>query len=173
MLQAHAHGNAFSLHLDALCSELPIYVACRVSGSKNDGAHKRFARICFNATHLVVRYNQRIHTCLEVYLATTRQDGVTHVLDDARQLVRTDVRMCIHQDGYRCAVLTKDVQYLLRIAPLLAARIEFSVAISTGTTFTKAIVRLAIHTLLAADTRQVFFTFAYILSALNHHGAKA
>ena len=45
-----------------------------------------------------------------MYLAATAQDGLAHVLDDARQLVRTDVGVRIAEDAGAGPVLTEDAQ---------------------------------------------------------------
>ena len=48
-----------------------------------------------------------------MYLAAAIEDGVAHVLDDARQAVCADVRMCIGEDGCLRTVLAENIQYLL------------------------------------------------------------
>ena len=108
-----------------------------------------------------------------MHLAAGAEDGVTHVLDDARQLIGTDMRMGIGQDGRRGTMLTEHVQNLLYRAALLGTGVQLAVAISTCPTLAEAVVALGVHLLRLRDLRQVFLALVNILATLQHNGAKA
>lgn len=69
--------------------------------------------------------------------------------------------------------LAKDVQYLIDRTALLAAGVELAVRIGAGAAFTKAIIRFAVHSVLAADQGDVFLSFTYILPAFDHDRTQA
>ena len=140
---------------------------------KDHRSPESLARIRRDAAYFVTLHQQGIHAGLEVHLAATLQDGVPHVLDDTRQLIRTNVRVGIHQDGRRRAVLAEHVQNLVHIAPLLAAGIKLAVGVSACAPFAKAVVRLRVDGLRTAYLRQVFLAGMHILAPLHHHGAQA
>ena len=50
---------------------------------------------CIDPIHLIIIYKQICHFRLKVHLASTAEDGVAHVLDDARQFVCSNVWMRI------------------------------------------------------------------------------
>ena len=104
-----------------------------------------------------------------MYLTTTVQDGVTHILDDSRQLVRTDMWMGISQDVGRRTMLAEDIQYLLDGATFLGARVEFTVRVGSCPTLAKAVVALGIHLLRLGYLCQVTLAFAYVLATFQHH----
>ncbi len=58
-----------------------------------------------------------------MHLAATAQNGVAHILYDARQLVCTYMRMGISQDIRRSTMLAEDIENLLDIAAFLRTRV--------------------------------------------------
>ena len=74
-----------------------------------------------NAFNLVPFEQNGIHLGLEVYLAPTTDDSVTHRLNDIRQFVRTQMGMGVCQDAGTGSMLAKDIENLLHIAALLAS----------------------------------------------------
>ena len=101
-------------------------------------------------------------------LPTTADNLFADILDHARQLVRTDMRMCIYKNGGACTVLTKDIQNLFGISSFLAPGIKLTVGIGTGSPFTETIVGLSVHLMLTADQSDILFTFAHVLSTFDH-----
>ena len=128
---------------------------------------------CQTADHAVTFQQQTGHLRLKMYLATTSDNGVAHVLDDARQLVGADMRMGIRQDVRRGAMLTEHMENLLDVATLLAAGIELAIAIGTGTSLSKTVVALTIHLLGLGDECQVLLALMDILATLQHDGPQA
>ena len=70
-------------------------------------------------------------------------------------------------------MLAEDVEDFLHAAALLAARVEFSVGVSSGAAFAKAIVALGVYALVARDGCHVFLALSDILAALHDHGTIA
>ena len=70
-------------------------------------------------------------------------------------------------------MLAKDVQDLIHRAALLAARIELTIRVGARASLAKAIVRLAVHLMLAADQRNVFLSLTHILATLQDDGTQA
>ena len=107
-----------------------------------------------------------------MYLAAAIEDGVAHVLDDARQAVCADVRMCIGEDGCLRTVLAENIQYLLHRTALLRARVEFSVGVGSGASLAEGVVALGIYEMFAGDACDVFFSLVDVLAAFHHDGAQ-
>ena len=129
-----------------------------------DGFHANDAR-------LLVDVEGR-HLGLEMHLTTTPLYLKPHVLNDARQLVGADMGMDIGQDRCRGAMLTKHVEYLVHVAPLFAAGIEFAVAVGTCPTLAEAIIALRVNLLGLGNERHVALAVAHILSALKDDGTQ-
>ena len=123
MLQTDTHGNAFGFELHSVCMKPTIDITGRMTGRQNDGSPEGLARIRFNAYHLVLLDDECVHTGFEMHFATAFQNGVAHVFDDTRKLVRTNVRVGIHQDRSACSMLAKNIQNLVHISTLLASGI--------------------------------------------------
>ena len=107
------------------------------------------------------------------HFAATIDDGVAHVLDDAGQLVGSNMWVRIGKDIRVGAVLAEHVQNLVYAATLLAAGVELAVAVGTSATLAEAVVTLAIHLLGFSDVGKVFFAFTHVLSTFQDDGAIA
>ena len=173
MLQAHAYGKSLGLHLYVFVMKIAIDIACRMTRGKDYRRGKELALATTYATHLVVLYNERSHLRLEMHLATTREDGLAHVLDDTGQAIGADVGMYINEDVGVGTVLNEDTQDLVAIAALLASGVEFAIAVCPGTSLAKGVVALGIHTLLGTYACKVLLALAHILAPLHHDGTKA
>ena len=66
-----------------------------MAGCQNDRTSESLAGICFDTYYLFFLDDEGIHASLEMHFATTFDNGVSHVLDDTRKFVCTDMRMCI------------------------------------------------------------------------------
>ena len=143
-----------------------------MSCSQDDRSTESLSSIGFNAHHLFLLDDDGIHASFEMHLTTTFQNGVSHVLDDTRELVRTDMRMGIHEDGSACSMLAEHIQNLVHIATLLASGVKFTIRVGTGTPFTKAIVAFRVHLVLATDLGNVHLSFADILASFHHNRAE-
>ena len=172
VFQPYSYSDAFRLDVYVVGIKPAVHVACRMSCGKDDGAAERLARIRFDARHFIVFDDERVHACLEVHLPSAGKDGVAHVLDDARQFVRPDVRVCVDEDGGVRSVLAEHVQYLFHVSPLLAPGIELSVRVGTCSAFAEAVVRFGVHFVLTADACQVFLAFAYVFPPFYHDGTQ-
>ena len=69
-----------------------------------------------DAHHMLILNEQFGHLGIEVNLTARLQNLLPHVLNDAGQLVRADMRMGITQNGCGGTVLAEYVEDLLRIA---------------------------------------------------------
>ena len=171
MLQTHSHGDTLRLDVHARGIQVPVHVTCRVSGRQNHRSAHRMSLARLYTHNLPLLNDESVHARLKVHLSATAADGLAHVLNHARQFVRTDVRVRITQDRGRCPMLAKHVQNLLHAATLLAARVEFAIRVGTGTPLTEAIVTLRIHRMFARDAGNVPFACVHILTALHYDGS--
>ena len=144
-----------------------------MAGGKNDGAEQGLARVGFNAFHFIFFYDQGIHTRFEVYFAATFDDGVPHILDDARQFVRPYMRMGIRQYGCRSSVLAEYIQYFIYIPAFFASGVQLSIGVGTCTAFSKAIIGFGVYGLLSSYLGQVFFPFPHVFSAFHDDGTQS
>ena len=143
-----------------------------MTGGKYHRAKESLAGICFNAFDFILLYEQGVHACFKVDFATALDDSVPHVFNNTRQFVRTYVRMCIYQYGSGGSMLTEDIQNLVYIAALFAACVQLAIRVGSGTSLSEAVIGLRVDELLAADLRQVFLAFPYVLSTLHNDGAQ-
>ena len=174
MLQTDTHRNALRLNLDLGRSKIAIHITGTMSGSQNHRSTVVFLRTrlqvdSLHTYHLVALQDEAGHLGLEMHLTATLENGIAHILDDTRQLIGTDMRMGISQDIRIGSMLTEHIQYLIHTTTLLAAGIEFAVAIGTCATLTKTVVALAIHLLGLGDIAEVFLALTHILATLQHH----
>ena len=177
VLQPDAYGNTLCLNLHAVGIQPAIDVARRVACGKHDGRgaeHARLpVRLALDALDAVSRYQQRGHLRLEVHLSATAQNGVAHVLNHTRQLVGADVGVCVGEYRHGGSVLAEDVENLLHVAALLAARVELAVAVGTCSALAKAVVRFGVDGMLAADAGDVLLAAVHVLAPLHDDGAEA
>ena len=81
--------------------------------------------------------------------------------------------MGIGQDIRRGTVLAEDIENLLDVATLLAARIQLAIRIGTCPTLAKAVVALRVHLLGLGDERQVLLALTDILATLQNDGTQS
>ena len=149
MLKAYSYSDALGLDVNARGIEVAVYVACRMSCSQDDGAAEGTSCIGLYTYNLILLHDEAVHACLEVYFTATAAYGLAHVLNDARQLIGTDVWVCIAQYGGRCSVLAEYIEYLLFATAFLAARLELAVRVGSCATFTKTVVTLGVYGMFA------------------------
>ena len=68
--------------------------------------------------------------------------------------------------------MAEDVQNLVYIATLLTACVQLAIRVGSGTSLSEAVIGLRVNELLAADLRQVFLAFSYVLSTFHNDGAQ-
>ena len=95
---------------------------------------------------------------------------MAHGLYHTGQLVGAYMRMGIHQDVRRSAMLTKDVENLLHVSTLLATGIELSVRVSTRTPLSEAIVALWVHSLFLGDKGKILLPLSHVFSSFQDNG---
>ena len=169
VLQSHAHRNTLGLNLNLSFSQIAVNITCRVSRSQDNRSAILF--IGYTAHDGIALQYQLSHLGLEVHFATAVNDGISHRLDHLWQSVGTNMRMRIGQDSRRGTMLTEHIQNFLDITTLFAACVQFTVAIGTGATLTKAVVTLTVNLLRAADVGQILLTVVHVLTALQYNRA--
>ena len=179
MFQTNAYGNSFCFHLNAGSGKIAVNIACGVTGSKNHRAAERTLYACcvtvvdsFHTDNFVAFKQQAGHLCLEMHLASAGKNRVAHILDHTRKPVCPDVGMGIGEDGGRCAMLAEDIENLVDRSAFLAARIELSVRISTGSALSEAVIRLRVYRLRFLYRGYVRFSVAYVLSTFEDYGTQ-
>ena len=61
-------------------------------------------------------------------------------------------------------MLTKDIQDLIDRTSFLAARVELSIGLGTGSSLAKAVIRFAVDSVRPTDLCDVFLPFVHILA---------
>ena len=171
MLEPHAHGQAF--HLER--ATRGVQVAVNVARGMPRGQYHRtpvFAAVaCRNAKHATFGIGyQTVGARLEMHLAATGQYGVAHVLDNARQAVGADMRMCVAQYPAVRAVLAEYAENAAHVAAFLAVGVELAVGISPRASLAERIIAFGVYFLLLWYEGNVALTVAHVLSPLEHHG---
>ena len=170
MLKSYSHSNTLLLHSNTTVVEHLIHVASRVTGSQNHGTVKRLTSSAFHAHDFMIGINiQTSHTSHKTHLTTTVDDGVAHVLDDARQLVATNVRMSIDENILAGTMLMKDAEDALHRATFATAGVKLPITVSTCPTLAKAIVAIGVNNALARDGGNIEPAVAHILATLQHY----
>ena len=106
-----------------------------------------------------------------MYFSATFENRIPHIFNDTRQLVRSDMRMCISQYSRRSSMLAEYIEYLVYISSFLTAGIKFPVRISSCPPFSETIIGFRIYRMFPTDLRQVLFPFTHIFSAFYNHRA--
>ena len=138
---------------------------------KDDGSQERLSIGTLDATDCIALNEKGGHTGLEMDFTTALQDGLAHVLDDARQAVGSDMGVGIDQNIGVGTMLHEDTKDLLAVATFLAAGVELAVAIGSGSPFPKGVVALGIHALVGTDAGNVLLALVDISPTLYHNGA--
>ena len=173
MLQTHSHSQSFSFDRDTLTEQMAVHITGRMAGGQNDRSLENPSGVGFDTFHLAFVHNQAVHAGFKMHLTSALQDGVAHILNDAGQLVCSDMRMGIRQNGCTGSMLTEHIQNLVHTAAFLASGVEFAVGIGTGSSFSETVIALGIYLMLARDAGQIQFPVAHILSTLHHDWAIA
>ena len=109
----------------------------------------------------------------EMHLATSRANGLTHALDDLRQFVRPNVRMGVHQNRWVRTEVDQPLQSTADVAALVASRIQFAIAVSACSAFSKTVIRIGIYGVVAGDFHKVPPALAHGLAAFQNDGTSA
>ena len=139
-----------------------------MSGSQNNRSFESLSGICFYTCDFVFFYNKGIHSCFEMHFTTTFYDGIPHIFNHTRQLVCTDVGMGICQDGGTGAMLAEYIQNFVHIPSLFASGIEFAVWVGSCSSFSETVVAFRGNFVLTADTGDIYFSIAYILTSFHY-----
>ena len=83
VLETYAHGNALGLDVYSRGVEVAVYVACRVTRGKDDGATEGTSVMGLYTHDLALLDDEAIHACLKVYLTPATTNRLAHILDDA------------------------------------------------------------------------------------------
>ena len=126
---------------------------------------------CFNPYHTVTFQDKTSHLGLKMHLTATIDNRIAHILNHARQLICTNMRMGICKDVRIGTMLAENIQNLIHATTLLASGIKLTVTIRSGTTFTKTIVALTIHLLSLGDVRKILLTLTHVLATLQNNRA--
>ena len=118
MFQTYTYRNTLGLDFNLGIRQIPIDIAGRVSCSQNHRTTKLFIG-SQTANHSIIFQYETGHFCLEMYFTTTTENGVTHGLDDTRQLIGANMWMGISQNIRRCAMLAEHIENLLNRASFL------------------------------------------------------
>src|SRR3712207_5229573 len=172
MFQTNAYGNPFRLDGDAMRCQPPVNIARGVPRCQNDRTRERLSRVRLDAFHLSVFNNQNIHPGLEMHFAPARENRSAHILNHARQLVRTDVRVSVRKYRCGCPMLAEHVQDFVRVSPFFAAGIELPVGVGARPSLSETVIRFGVYDMFTVDLRKVFLPLAYILSAFYDNGAQ-
>ena len=81
MLQADTDSQSLRLDRDTRGIEVTIDIPCGVAGRQDHRAHKGLAAVGLHPDHPAFPQDKAIHAGLEMYLASTTQDLLTHPLD--------------------------------------------------------------------------------------------
>ena len=106
-------------------------------------------------------------------LAAAAHDSIAHSLDYDRQTVGAYMRMSVDENIGRRAMLTKYLKYLLHVAALLGAGVEFAVGERARSALAEAIVGIGVNHIVARNLRHVNASGIDILTALKYDGAYA
>ena len=83
------------------------------------------------------------------------------------------MRVSIYQNIFRSAVLMQNAQYSVHRTALLAARIQFSIAISPGTALAKTVIAIGVNYTFSRNFCDVHTTVHHIFPAFYHDGFDA
>ena len=145
------------------------------------GKYYRANKLLFRASRQVFGYdafygfvldNEGGHFGLEMHFATTPDNGVTHVFYHTRQFVCAYMRMGVGENVGRRAVLAKHIQYLARVAALLAACEQLSVRVRSCPTLAETIVAFGVYLMCLRYQGNVFFAVADVFATLDYHRAQ-
>ena len=172
MLQTYAHSNTLGLESDTARVQVAVDILSRVPCSKNHRRSKELATIGTYAADASALYEQFLHTCLKMHLASALKDSVAHILYYPRQLVGTKVRVRIGKNSGARTELAECIQHPLDASALFASRVELAVGVCTCSTLAEAIVRFGVHRMRTAYIGNVYLAGTHVLSALHHNGTQ-
>jgi len=99
MFESDTYRNTLGLDFNLGIRQIPIDIAGRVSCSQNHRTTKLFIE-CQTANYSIAIQNKTGHFRLEMYLTTATENGVTHSLNDTRQLIGADMWMGIGKEDF-------------------------------------------------------------------------
>ena len=101
------------------------------------------------------------------------QNGFSHRLDDARQFIRANMRMCLDQNVFIGTMLNQQFKCSSNVPAFVAACVEFAVAVSAGSAFSKAIIGIRIYFVLPVYLHQIPSALAHRLTSLYDYRTKS
>jgi hypothetical protein len=113
------------------------------------------------------------HQGFKMDLTAAVDDGVSDILNYARQAVRTYVGVGIGQYRGACAVLAEYVQYAVCAAAFLASGVQFAVGVGTGTALAKTVVGFRVDLMGTAYGGYVNLAVMHVLAALKDNRSKS
>ena len=146
-----------------------VYISCRVSRSNHYGLRLDLVASCDYALDTTIAYDQLLDPLLEVHLATSRANRITHIGDDTWQFVRADMRVRLIQNLGRSTVVNKALQRTVVVASLLAASEELSVRECSCSTLAKGVVRVGIDSLVALNFCDILASLDNLLTSFKEY----
>ena len=137
--------------------------------------HATFSASHYPLTTIFSPFTTKYESChlgLEMHFSATAQNGVAHILNNTRQLIRSDMGMSISQDIGRSSMLTEHSENLFDRSPFLTASIKFAVGIGSRPTLAEAIIAFWVYLLCLANLRQVELALTHILTTFQHYWAQ-
>ena len=176
MLQSNTDGNTLGFYFYLRRSQIAIDIPGTMTSCEN---HRSTIILlstsdqvdCFNPNHTVTFQDKTSHLGLKMHLTATIDNRIAHILNHARQLICSNMRMGICKDVRIGSMLAENIQNLIHATTLLASGIKFTVAIGSCTTFTKTIVALTIHLLSLGDVRKILLTLTHVLATFQNNRA--
>ena len=172
MLHADAERKALGLQRPAPALEDFINVAGGMAGSEN-----HFRRLVDRIAHMDLEAsrdgNDVRHAAVEMVFTSVLFDAQADVFNDGGELVRSQVRMRVDQDGRIGPESDELVQHLADVAALGGAGEELSVGERTGSAFAVAIIGVRVDDAFHRQFRHVHLAAVDILSALEDDGLES
>ncbi len=117
----------------------------------------------------VVGKHKRCYPCIEVHFTTGGYYCLSHGFYHRRQPVGANVRMCVDQYFGLRSMLMKCAEHTFDRATLFASGIKFSVGVSTGAAFAKAIIGVGVHHTGTVDCNHIGASAVDIFSSFENY----
>ena len=169
MLDAHAKGEGFGFHVKSFLHQHVEHVAGAVARRQHHSLAAESLASRLHAHAAAFLADQAGHTGVEMHHTAGRLHGLAHGRHHRRQAIRANVRMGFHQNMWVCPVGHQPFKRFPDVAPLLASRVEFAVAVGARTTFSKTVVGFRIDDMLFVELGQIPSACPHVLAALQHH----
>ena len=179
VFNAHTHRKGFGFQCPSFGIKQFKNIPCAVPRGEDQpmrSASVAFARCDVLPLHSVQRPAHSLNVDqprTEMHLPSCLANGLAHALDDLGQLVRPNVRMRLHQNRGVCTEVHQPFQGTADVTALVASCVQLSIAVSAGSAFSKAIIRIGIHQVIPGDFHQIPPALTHRLTALKNHGPAA